>query len=85
MSGCEHYQVLEEGRLYGVVDGYGYCSDCWKAAGRPFPSRGVSPLELEQQEIRTRDRMLSRGGTDRHLGQERPRVIRPDLALWALL
>jgi hypothetical protein len=65
--GCSHFQALDERRLYGVVDGYGYCSDCWKAAGRPFPKRPPGAFELEAQEIRNRDRMLARGGTDRHL------------------
>jgi hypothetical protein len=42
------------------------CAPCWKRAGRP----GAPPATMQQEAaavVETRDRMLARGGTDRHM------------------
>ncbi len=53
--------------LLAVVDGRHLCLPCWLAAGRPWPTSACSPLEAHEAELRTRERMTARGGTDRHL------------------
>lgn len=53
--------------LLAVVDGRRLCLPCWLAAGRPWPTSACSPLEVHEAELRTRERMSARGGTDRHL------------------
>ena len=42
------------------------CKACWDERGQPGPMR-VDPALGAEHEARTRERMLSRGGTDRHL------------------
>lgn len=53
--------------LLAVVDGRRLCLPCWLGAGRPWPTSVASPLEAHEVEVRTRERMTARGGTDRHL------------------
>ena len=55
-------------RLFAVVRGRLLCAACWKAAGAPY-LRGNDPLQAFAQEQETRQRMLARGGTDRHLAR----------------
>ena len=43
------------------------CCGCWKRAGRPFPRKKLSELELHESELAMRAKMTARGGTDRHL------------------
>jgi hypothetical protein len=43
------------------------CAECWHALGSPFPRRELTPQEMHAAEIATRERMLKRGGADRHL------------------
>ena len=50
--------------LYARSGGVRFCSDCYKAAGRPRPDDLGLVHELE---VRTRERMTARGSTDRHL------------------
>lgn len=64
--GCDVCRSLDEGKLYGNVDGKWYCSDCWKKAGRPFPRRRPSMQELHDAELSARAKMSSRGGADRY-------------------
>jgi hypothetical protein len=42
------------------------CSDCWREMGQPGPMR-VDPRMIAAHEVRIRERMLARGGSDRHL------------------
>jgi hypothetical protein len=68
MSGCSRCGSLDEGKLYANVGKRGtFCVDCWEAIGRPFPQDHATPIDLEGQEIATRERMLKRGGTSAHL------------------
>lgn len=53
--------------LLALVDGRRLCLPCWLAAGRPWPTSACSALEVHETELRTRERMTARGGTDRHL------------------
>lgn len=64
---CDRCQVVDERRLYAVVDELWYCLPCWNRAGRPWPRRRVSVEELGRLEGKTRQRMLERGGAHRHL------------------
>lgn len=50
------------GAPWGVL-----CADCWHRVGCPFPRHVATAQESHETEERTRDRMLARGGTDRHL------------------
>ncbi len=65
MSGCDRCGRCDETRLYAVVDGTSYCSDCWKKAGRPWPRRRATPEEIAQAEINLRGRLDSRPRTSR--------------------
>lgn len=65
--GCETCGSCDDARLYAEVDGRWYCSRCWLGAGRPWPTRALSPLEVHEAELATRERMTARGGLDRHL------------------
>jgi hypothetical protein len=68
VSGCDEPGCpLDERRLYVVVDGRGYCSTHWKAAGRPWPRAVASMERVHEAELQTRARMTARGGTDRHM------------------
>lgn len=69
MSGCDTCGSLDARRLYANVDGRRLCSGCWKKAGRPWPRRAADPNEAAATEQKVRERMLKRGGPDRHLAR----------------
>jgi hypothetical protein len=54
-------------QLFAVVDGRRFCSRHWHEAGHPWPRRVGTVDEVHEAELRTRERMTARGGTDRHL------------------
>lgn len=56
-----------EGRLYAVVAGRRLCAHHWHAAGEPWPRETLTAQQVHEAELRTRERMTARGGTDRHL------------------
>jgi hypothetical protein len=49
-----------------VTDQDRLCADCYREAGEP-PAGRMSPAGVHAAELAARDRMLARGGTDRHL------------------
>jgi hypothetical protein len=49
------------------VDGRRLCVAHWKLRGKPWPTRPSDPLEAARQAQKTRERMMARGGTSRHL------------------
>lgn len=54
--------------LFVTVDGRGYCSSCWFAAGRPWPKKAVKQTaEVALVEAGIRRKMQERGGLSRHL------------------
>lgn len=65
--GCDGCGSFDEAKLYAQVEGRWFCCDCWAAAGRPWPHRPATTDEVHEQELRTRQRMTARGGTDCHL------------------
>ena len=68
LSGCDCCSDARPDGLYlRGDDGRLRCAACWRAAGRPWPSRRGSVTELHEAEVRTRERMLARGSTSRHL------------------
>jgi hypothetical protein len=72
LSGCDtpgcDAQRGTRNRLFARVGKRRLCFVCWVVAGRPWPPPdNATPEELHQVELRTRERMLARGGTDRHL------------------
>lgn len=67
--GCGKCGDVREDRLYGNVDGKLYCSECWKRAGRPWPKRRSDAQMAMLAEQKTREKMLKRGGPDRHLAR----------------
>lgn len=67
MSDCPHWG--DEKRLYGNVDGSLVCVNCWKKAGRPWPRRAVSAVELATAEVKTREKMMKRGGNERYMAR----------------
>lgn len=68
-SGCSRCSEVAVWKLYAVVDGTRYCARCWRKAGRPWPRRASDPGAAHQAELRTRGKMLKRGGPDRHLAR----------------
>lgn len=64
---CGRCLVVDDRRLYAPLRDGHVCSDCWKALGSPFPRAEASPSIIHEAELRTRERMVARGGTDRHL------------------
>lgn len=68
-DGCDFCppETPTEGKLFAVVDGRRLCALHWVAAGRPWPRNIAPPAEVHKAELQTRERMLARGGTDRHL------------------
>jgi hypothetical protein len=68
LTGCDCCLDAREHGLYVRDDsGRMLCSACWVKAGRPWPRRPPTIVELHAAESATRERMLKRGGTDRHL------------------
>lgn len=64
---CGRDGTLDDRRLYAPFrDGF-LCAECWRALGQPFPRAQASPDLVHETELRTRERMQARGGTDRHL------------------
>lgn len=43
------------------------CALCWHQIGCPWPRNLPTMEEVHEAEVHTRERMLARGGTDRHL------------------
>lgn len=43
------------------------CLGCWRAAGRPWPMPETDVYRIHEAEEATRQKMLARGGTHRHL------------------
>jgi len=43
------------------------CATHWHAAGCPWVAPAVSMEQVHEAELRTREHMTARGGTDRHL------------------
>ncbi len=56
-------------QLFGRIGGRYklVCAQCWHYLGCPWPRNEPPLAELAAAEARTRDEMLRRGGTDRHL------------------
>jgi hypothetical protein len=54
-------------RFVVVVDRRRLCVTHWKLGGKPWATRPSDPLEAARQAQKTRERMMARGGTDRHL------------------
>lgn len=68
MSGCARCGSLDDRKLYANAGKRGtFCAECWHLLGCPFPQDHAAPIELEAQEMATKQRMLARGGADRHL------------------
>jgi hypothetical protein len=53
--------------LFASFGGRLICGDCWQAKGSPWPRRPATAEEIHAAELRTRERMQARGGTDRHM------------------
>ena len=64
---CHRCGSCDPARLYAPLRDGHVCSSCWHALGRPFPRAEAAPELVYEAEIRTRERMTARGGTDRHL------------------
>ena len=43
------------------------CAACWYELGQPGAATVTDTLAIHEAELRTRERMTARGGTDRHL------------------
>jgi hypothetical protein len=58
--------ALEAGAdiLLGVIGTRRYCVHRWLDAGRPFPRNLPTLQAVHEAELRTRERMLARGGGD---------------------
>ena len=67
--GCDFCDpdVPTRGRLFAEIGGRRFCSKHWFLAGHPWPRDLPTPDEVHLAEIRTRERMLARGGAFRHL------------------
>lgn len=64
---CGRCDTIDDRRLYAPFrDGY-LCAPCWHALGRPFPRSEAAAELVHEAELRTRERMLARGGADRHI------------------
>lgn len=66
VAGCDLCPASGEHKLYGLIDGVWFCSDCWKKAGRPFPKKRADMSTLHDAEVAARAKMSSRGGADRY-------------------
>ena len=64
---CYRCGSCDDRRLYAPLRDGHVCSDCWRALGQPFPRAEAAPEAVYEAELRTRERMTARGGTDRHL------------------
>lgn len=72
LAGCDRCEESDEQkrlRKYVQVDGRRMCARCWHALGCPSPRAVPTAVERTNQEIQIRERMLARGGTDRHLAR----------------
>lgn len=68
-AGCDKCGDIDEGVLYGNVDGRHLCCSCWKKAGRPFPQRRLSEVDFENAATKVRQKMLYRGGNQRYMAR----------------
>lgn len=65
---CDECPPDTGSRLFVTVSGRRYCARHWHAAGRPTPREPLATAQqVHEAELRIRDRMNARGGTDRHL------------------
>lgn len=69
MSGCDECGLVDDRKLFANVDGRCFCVTCWKRAGRPFPKRSMTAVELANAEVATRERMLKRGGNQKYMAR----------------
>lgn len=71
MGGCDTCGVVYDGapKLFASIDGKAYCATCWKRAGRPWPKRKLTDVEVSNAEIRVRERMLKRGGNSKYMAR----------------
>lgn len=53
--------------LLARIGGRAICAYCWWDLGKPWPREKASPEEIHAAELAARERMLRRGGTDRHM------------------
>lgn len=68
VGGCTKCGDARADGLYALAAGpyRRLCSRCWEATGRPWPG----PADVQQQhesELKVREAMQKRGGTDRHM------------------
>ncbi len=67
-AGCSRCGDAHEDRLYALTTLGKLCRRCWRELGCPWPApSSATAEEVHQAELRIRDAMLARGGTDRHL------------------
>lgn len=64
---CHRCGSCDDRRLYVPLRDGHVCAGCWHVVGRPFPRSEAAPALVHEAELRTRERMAARGGTDRHL------------------
>jgi hypothetical protein len=66
---CEEADELKRRRKYVEIDGRRMCAACWHRLGEPRSASAPTAIEAALVEAKTRERMLARGGADRHLAR----------------
>ncbi len=66
---CYRCGTAGAGQLFARLgEPWGFlCAQCWHSVGCPWPAVRPTAQDAHDAELRTRERMLARGGTARHL------------------